>query len=52
MQTRLGFTLMALAEFDGWITSQQVARTVLTLQEHHTLSPSYGSFKGRNHFDL
>ena len=27
MQTRLGFTLMTLAEFDGWIRSQQVART-------------------------
>lgn len=52
MQTRLGFTLMSLAEFDGWINSRQVARTVLTLQEHHTLSPSYGSFNGRNHFEL
>lgn len=52
MQTRLGFTLMTLAEFDGWIRSQQPARTVVTLQQHHTLSPSYGSFNGRNHFEL
>ena len=52
MQTRLGFTLMTLAEFEGWIRARQVARTVLTLQQHHTLAPSYGSFNGRNHFEL
>ncbi len=52
MQTRLGFTLMTLGEFEGWLAQQQVGRTVLTLQQHHTWSPSYGSFSGTNHFDL
>lgn len=52
MQTRFGFTLMSLAEFEGWMARQQVARTVLTLQQHHTWSPNYGSFTGGNHFEL
>ncbi len=43
---------MSLAEFEGWIAQRQVARTVITLQQHHTWSPSYGSFSGRNHFEL
>ncbi len=43
---------MSLAEFEGWIAQRQLARTVLTLQQHHTWSPSYGSFNGRNHFEL
>jgi hypothetical protein len=52
MQTRLGFTLMTLAEFEGWLGQRQIGRTVLTMQQHHTWSPSYGSFNGRNHFEL
>lgn len=52
MQTRFGFTHMSLAEFEGWIARQQVARTVLTLQQHHTWSPNYASFSGGNHFEL
>jgi len=52
MQTRLGFTLMTLDEFEGWITQQQVARTVLFVQEHHTFSPAYAQFSGGNHFTL
>jgi uncharacterized protein YraI len=52
MQTRLGFVLMTLAEFEGWLAQRQVGRTILTLQQHHTWSPSYGSFNGTNHFEL
>ncbi len=52
MHTRSGFTLMSPAEFEGWIMSQHVGRTVITLQQHHTWAPSYGSFTGSNHFDL
>jgi uncharacterized protein YraI len=52
MQTRNGFTLMSLAEFEAWIAAQRVARTVLTLQQHHTWSPAYAQFTGRNHFEL
>jgi uncharacterized protein YraI len=52
MKAHLGFTLMSLAEFEAWLKRQQVARTVLFLQQHHTWSPSYGQFTGGNHFDL
>ncbi|MFN8980152.1 MAG: SH3 domain-containing protein [Gemmatimonas sp.] len=52
MPTRNGFTLLTLAEFEGWIAAQRVARTILTLQQHHTWSPAYAQFTGANHFEL
>lgn len=52
MQTRHGFTLLSLQEFEHWLTQQRVGRTVLTLQQHHTWSPSYRQFSGANHFEL
>jgi uncharacterized protein YraI len=52
MKTQFGFTQMSLAEFEGWLKSQQLARTVLSLQQHHTWSPNYGQFTGGNHFAL
>ncbi len=52
METQQGFTLMTLAEFEGWMARLPVARTILTLQQHHTWSPSYRSFNGSNHFAL
>ncbi|HEY0931284.1 MAG TPA: SH3 domain-containing protein [Gemmatimonas sp.] len=52
MQTRHGFTLLTLQEFEQWIVQQRVGRTVLTLQQHHTWSPGYRQFNGSNHFDL
>ena len=52
MQTRLGFTLMSLAEFEVWLAQRRVARTVLSLQQHHTWSPAYAQFNGANHFAL
>lgn len=52
MEQKYGFTLLTPAEFESWITKQDVARTVLYIQEHHTWSPSYQHFKGDNHFDL
>jgi hypothetical protein len=52
METKQGFTLMTIAEFEQWIKTRQVARTILTLQQHHTLAPSYGNFRGNNHFTL
>lgn len=39
-------------EFETWLSQQNVARTVLYIQEHHTWSPSYVHFKGDNHFDM
>lgn len=52
MQTKLGFTLMDIAEFETYISNLMVARTIITLQQHHTYSPDYGLFNGRNHFEL
>lgn len=50
--TRFGFTLFTLAEFEAWIASISVARTVKFIQEHHTWSPKYAQFNSSNHFDL
>ncbi|MGV3552443.1 N-acetylmuramoyl-L-alanine amidase [Rhizobium sp.] len=50
--TKFGFTLYTLAEFETWIASVSVARTVRVIQEHHTWSPRYAQFNGSNHFDL
>jgi len=52
MEKKNGFTLMTIDEFEQWILKQQVARTVLTLQQHHTFAPSYSNFKGKNHFNM
>ena len=52
MEQKYGFTLLTPVEFENWIKQQDVARTVLYIQEHHTWSPSYQHFKGNNHFDL
>ena len=51
MEKKFGFTLLSLSEFETWITQQNVARTVLYVQEHHTWSPNYTHFKGNNHFE-
>jgi uncharacterized protein YraI len=52
MKTQFGFTQMSLSEFEGWLKRQQLARTVLYLQQHHTWSPAYAQFTGGNHFAL
>ncbi|MBB5394539.1 SH3 domain-containing protein [Mucilaginibacter sp. AK015] len=52
MTTKFGFTLMSIQEFETWIDARQLARTVLTIQEHHTYSPAYTQFNGSNHFAL
>lgn len=52
MQRRFGFTLFTPEEFEDWIAQQNVARTVLYLQQHHTWAPSYVHFRGNNHFEL
>lgn len=43
---------MSIQEFEAWIDARQLARTVLTVQEHHTYSPAYAQFNGSNHFAL
>ena len=51
MESKNGFLKMTMAEFGAWIQTQRIARTILTIQQHHTWSPSYVHFNGRNHFD-
>lgn len=51
MESKNGFLKMTIAEFVPWIQSQRIARTILTIQQHHTWSPNYTHFNGRNHFD-
>ncbi|WP_425637065.1 N-acetylmuramoyl-L-alanine amidase [Algoriphagus yeomjeoni] len=51
MESKNGFLKMSIAEFIPWIHSQRIARTIITIQQHHTWSPNYTHFNGRNHFD-
>lgn len=52
MQTKYGFTLMTIDEFESWIKTVKVTRTIKYLQVHHTYSPAYAQFNGSNHFSL
>jgi uncharacterized protein YraI len=52
MTSKFGFTSMTIAEFEKWLPTVQVARTILHLQEHHTLIPNYTTAKGKNNFDV
>ncbi|RYY67337.1 MAG: N-acetylmuramoyl-L-alanine amidase [Chitinophagaceae bacterium] len=52
MTTQFGFTKMTIDEFETWITTCHITRTILTIQQHHTYSPAYAHFKGVNHFEL
>ena len=51
MQTKYGFTLMSIEEFESWIAKLNVSRTIRLLQVHHTWSPAYSNFNGNNHFE-
>lgn len=52
MQSKYGFTLFNIAEFDTWLQESRFNRAIILLQNHHTWLPDYGSFKGNNHFAL
>lgn len=52
MQTKYGFTLMTVSEFEKWIKTVSVSRSITLLQVHHTWSPSFAQFNGSNHFTL
>ncbi|MBQ4820719.1 SH3 domain-containing protein [Aquimarina sp. MMG016] len=52
METKFGFKLLTVSEFETWIKDQNIARTILFIQEHHTFLPNYKHFNGGNHFDL
>ncbi len=52
METKSGFTLMELNEFDNWLGQQNITRNIRTVQQHHTWLPDYSNFNGDNHFRL
>ena len=52
MKTKYGFQKMSLDEFQTYLSQTKIARTVLTVQQHHTYIPSYLHFTGNNHFEL
>lgn len=52
MKTKYGFTKMSISEFKNYIQNLRVARTIITLQQHHTYNPDYALFNGNNHFEL
>lgn len=52
METKNGFTKLTLAEFEVWVAKLRIARTIRTLQQHHTYLPNYSSFKNDNHFAI
>lgn len=51
METKFGFTKMTIQEFEQWVSSLRVARTITRIQQHHTMIPSYQHFTGNNHFE-
>lgn len=46
------FTLLTIDEFDWYLKETNFNRVVRLIQNHHTLEPSYRSFKGTNHLAL
>ena len=52
MTKKFGLVKWSIVEFEEWINSLQLVRTVLLIQQHHTLSPCYADFNGSNHFEL
>ena len=51
METKYGFQLMDLDEFESWLTAQHVNRIITLIQNHHTYLPDYSHFTGNNHFE-
>ena len=52
MESKYGFKKFTIAEFEAWIAQIKVARTIRTVQQHHTYLPNYGHFHGDNHFKI
>ena len=52
MEKRGGFIRFTLNEFKTWLDQLKVARTIRTVQQHHTYLPRYEHFKGNNHFKI
>jgi uncharacterized protein YgiM (DUF1202 family) len=52
MATQFGFTSFTIDQFEAWLPTISVARTINKVQEHHTWKPNYSHFNGNNHFSL
>lgn len=52
MESKYGFDKFTLAEFEVWIEKLKVARTIRTVQQHHTYLPNYSHFHGDDHFKI
>ncbi len=52
MESKYGFKKFTIAEFEAWIAQLKVARTIRTVQQHHTYLPNYSHFDGENHFKV
>lgn len=52
MKTKYGFTQFSIQEFETYIQTLKVGRTILYIQEHHTFSPDYKLCTSTNQFEL
>lgn len=52
METKGKFILMDIAQFEAWLQTQKIKRTIKLVQHHHTYIPAYKHFKQTNHFAL
>jgi len=52
MEEKFGFTKMRIQEFESWILTKKIGRTVLKIQQHHTFIPDYKNFERADHFEL
>lgn len=50
--SKWGFQKLNISEFENWVGQISVGRTIRYLQQHHTWSPDYAMFNGKNYFDL
>lgn len=52
MQTKGKFILCTIEEFENWLATTGISRSITLIQNHHTWSPAYAQFSGGNHFSL
>lgn len=43
---------MTIEEFVKWLANLRVARTIMTIQQHHTAVPDYSHVRADNHFEV
>ena len=51
MKTKHGFIKLSPIEFENWLSTIRIGRTILKIQQHHTYIPNYSHFNGSNHFE-